>query len=212
MSNLTGTPGGIHAVAERVGDEFLLRAPDAEGRAVDTVLRREFAARMERDQAVRNEAMSGGLAGGGNLDPDLGRRWEAIDVANTAWVSRVIDRYGWPGYELVGKEGELAAFLLVQHADRQPQFQESCLVPLEAAVNAGDADPGHLAYLTDRVRVAKGEPQVYGTQIGWKDGKPQPHPIEDPERVDERRAAVGLGTLAEYMVHFQELAGGKDGD
>ena len=36
----------------------------------------------------------------------------------------------------------------------------------EAAVAAGDASPGDLAYLTDRVLVAQGEPQVYGTQWG----------------------------------------------
>ena len=34
------------------------------------------------------------------------------------------------------------------------------------AVAAADADPSDHAYLVDRVRVAKGEAQVYGTQWG----------------------------------------------
>ena len=27
-------------------------------------------------------------------------------------------------------------------------------------------------------------------------------PLEDPDRVDERRASVGLGTLADYVSHW----------
>ena len=74
-----------------------------------------------------------------------------------------------------------------------------------AAVDADDADPSDYAYLVDRVRVAKGEPQVYGTQWGSDaEGNPEPRtPIEDEAMVDVRRAAVGLGTIDDYL---EELA------
>ncbi len=67
-----------------------------------------------------------------------------------------------------------------------------------------EVSPGDVAYLTDRVLVNEGKPQVYGTQFHEVNGHPEPRPIEDPDSVDVRRAGVGLGTLAEY----RELIGG----
>jgi hypothetical protein len=50
----------------------------------------------------------------------------------------------------------------------------------------------------------EGREQVYGTQMtGEVGGGPTPWPIEDSEHVDERRAAVGLGPLDEYVARFQ---------
>jgi hypothetical protein len=52
--------------------------------------------------------------------------------------------------------------------------------------------------LLDRIRVFEGRPQVYGTSFDWDDGgQMSPIPIEEPEAVDDRRAEVGLPTLAE---------------
>jgi hypothetical protein len=93
---------------------------------------------------------------------------------------------------LVGERASRAAWLLVQHADQDVGFQKRCLPILRAAVEAGQAEPAVLAYLTDRVRVAEDQPQVYGTQYQDKDGEFGPHPIEDPDHLDVRRAEVGL--------------------
>ncbi|MFD9285232.1 DUF6624 domain-containing protein [Streptomyces mirabilis] len=71
---------------------------------------------------------------------------------------------GWPGEALVGRQAAGAAWLLAQHADRRPDFQRECLELLAAAVTAGDADPQHGALLEDRVLVAQGQRQVFGTQ------------------------------------------------
>ncbi|MFI0155851.1 DUF6624 domain-containing protein [Streptomyces lydicus] len=56
----------------------------------------------------------------------------------------------------------------------------------------------HLAYLTDRVLVSAGKPQLYGTQYSDDGNSLQPQPVHDPEHLDERRAAMGLDTAAEY--------------
>ena len=106
---------------------------------------------------------------------------------------------------MVGEDGALAAFLLVQHADRDPQFQKKCLPLLEAAVRVGEASASNLAYLTDRVLIAEGKPQRYGTQFQTVGGKSAPFPIEDAENVDARRNAVGLGPLAEYAKQIENM-------
>ena len=45
----------------------------------------------------------------------------------------------------------------------------------------------------------RNEPQTYGSQVRGAGGEPaSATPIVDPDRIDETRAAVGLGTLAAY--------------
>ncbi|MFF4306909.1 DUF6624 domain-containing protein [Streptomyces sp. NPDC001601] len=150
----------------------------------------ELHRRAERDQAARRLAVK-------TRD---GRDMRRIDADNTAWLEQVISQRGWPGIALVGERGADAAWLLAQHADLDPAFQRRALELLKAAVEAGDALPRHLAYLTDRVLVTAGEPQVYGTQY-TDDGDGSNlrlQPVADPDRLDERRAAVGLEPAAEY--------------
>ncbi|MFI1869417.1 DUF6624 domain-containing protein [Streptomyces jumonjinensis] len=159
-------------------------------------LRRELLERQAQDQAVR-------------LTPEADRseepyeRRRAVDQENTAWLRDVVARYGWPGHALVGKEAATAAWLLAQHADRNPGFQAECLDLLARAVTAGDADVRHGALLEDRVRVHRGEPQVFGTQLaGQGDGSLIPFPIVDPLGVDARRAAWGFEPLDDYIRSF----------
>jgi hypothetical protein len=52
--------------------------------------------------------------------------------------------------------------------------------------------------------MGRGERQRYGSQIGWDEEKGQNylHPLEDVDRVDEWRAAMGLQPLAQYLERF----------
>ena len=105
-------------------------------------------------------------------------------------------RMRWPGKSLVGRDGALAAWLLVQHADLDREFQKQCLPLLAEAVKKGEAGPDHLAYLTDRVRVADKEKQVYGTQFRVDErGRVVLAPMEDSAHADLRREDAGLPPL-----------------
>ena len=161
-------------------------------------LRAELLRRMAVDQAVR-ESVTAVLRRGADLDSASLARMAAVDSVNTAWVSGVLARWGWPGRSLVGSDGANAAFLLVQHADRDTVVQVRGLSLLERAYRAGEASGQQLALLTDRVAAARGEPQVFGTQADMKDGRVRLKPIADSAGVDARRAAVGLPPLREYV-------------
>lgn len=159
---------------------------------------------MEKsDQEIRR-LISEKYPSGRGIEPEDAARWEEIDSANTARLEEIIEARGWPGKSLVGEDGASAAFLIAQHADRDPDFQRRTLKLMEAAAAAGEANPRHLAYLTDRVRVKDGLPQVYGTQMTIADGVPVPHPIEDEANVDKRRAEVGLEPLSEYIERIRK--------
>ena len=96
---------------------------------------------------------------------------ERADSDNLPWIRQVIAEHGWPGRSDVGDDGAQAAWLLVQHADADPAFQRDCLGLLTSAVGQGEARRSHLALLTDRVLVAEGQPQEYGTQLRYRDGE-----------------------------------------
>jgi hypothetical protein len=178
----------------------------APGTPADPALRDELLAMLEIDQAVRT-----GIAPPGDTrtEQELFDAMDEVDAANKARLTEIFDEHGWPGWSLVDKDGSTAAWAIVQHADLDLAFQERGLELLQAAVDAGDASKGDLAYLIDRVRVAKNQPQVYGTQ--WSpnaEGEWMPRTIiEDEANVDARRAEAGLGTIAEYMLELEAAFG-----
>ena len=128
------------------------------------------------------------------------------DAARTERLAEILDEHGWPTYELVGEDGEDAAWAIAQHADLDPAFQRRALELLRPAVAAGQASPGNLAYLEDRVAVAAGQPQTYGTQVGCGPQGPEPAtPLADPAAVDALRTAAGLDPLADYFAEMTEI-------
>jgi uncharacterized protein DUF6624 len=82
------------------------------------------------------------------------------------------------------------------------------LKALEQAVIQGEAPALH-AMLNDRIRCFEGRPQRYGTQFDWNAaGELSPLPIEDPDTVDARRRAIGLGPPAEDLrARRRDIAG-----
>jgi hypothetical protein len=128
----------------------------------------------------------------------------ALDARHTARLKQIVDASGWPDSSLVGEKAAHAAWLLVQHADADPAFQRRCL-DLMARLPPGQVSAKDVAYLTDRVLLAEGKPQRFGTQFE-KDaaGKWVPKKLEDPEHVDERRRDAGLIPLADYARKMAE--------
>ncbi len=160
---------------------------------MDAELRAELLRRMEKDQAARRARDTAA--------------WQAADAENLPWLKQVIAEAGWPTASLVGEDGALAAWLLVQHADRDPRFQRQCLGLLTAAAEQGEASPAHVAYLTDRVLLAEGKQQEYGTQAIGRESGWAARNLRDPADVDERRARAGLRPLAEYLAGMLESYG-----
>ncbi len=151
-------------------------------------LRAQLVAMMERDQYEQS--------------PDYTGPWHGPQ--RTDRLRRIITRYGWPTFRMVGVDGATAAWVIAQHSDHDPAFQQQALELMRAAAAEGQADPVELAYLEDRTAVNHGRPQIYGTQVTCIDGEVAPRPLIDPERVDERRASVGLGPLQEYLDSFPD--------
>ena len=128
-----------------------------------------------------------------------------VNEANVARLTELLVER-WPGLRWVGPEATDAAWLLAQHADRSNELRRTWLPLLRDAVDSGDADPRHLATLTDRVAAVAGEQQVYGTIVMLaEDGEPEfPLPVADAGTLAARRAELGLPTLAAEAPYLGE--------
>jgi hypothetical protein len=169
-------------------------------------LRRELLGRVKADQDVRLQLIGEGPGAVKTSRAEkLEARLEQVDRANTRRMKEVVAAYGWPGRSLVGLDGAQAAFLLVQHADREPEFQKACLPLVERAFGDGEVPGEALALLTDRVLVAEGKPQLYGSQTTIEDGVMHVRPTAEAATLDERRARLGLPPIREYVKLLEEL-------
>lgn len=131
-----------------------------------------------------------------------------VDRQNTEWLKARVMKSGWPRISEVGKRTAFGAWLVAQHADLDPAFQRSALRLMEPLVAQGEISKTGYASLYDRTARALNIKQLYGMQLVCENGAWVPHPIEDPDRVDERRAALGLGTLAEHIARSSGPCGG----
>ena len=156
---------------------------------LNVALRDELLNMVEADQAIRGEA---------SKDPSAYR--PDVDHRHTKRMKQIIDEYGFPGKSQVGSGGAKAAWLLIQHADHEPEFQQRCLPLIHEAGLLGEIELERCAYLEDRVRLNTHRNQLYGTQ--WRVIEPtriSVRPLEDASRVDELRANLGIPPLRKLM-------------
>lgn len=124
------------------------------------------------------------------------------DSINLIKVKSILDEYGWPGPDIIGRKGNSALFLVIQHADLETQ--EQYLPMMRDAVEDGNASAADLALLEDRVALREGKRQIYGSQIGYDEDRKTYYvlPLEDPDNVNARRREVGLGPIEEYISNW----------
>lgn len=120
-------------------------------------------------------------------------------------LADVIKEYGYPGFRLVGPEGSHHFFVLVQHCDSIPRFQQRVLRLMRKAVSRQDADGKWYGYLVDRVALNAGKLQVYGTQITFNGQQALPKPLRKPATVNQRRAKLGMEPLEAYLAKATEF-------
>lgn len=131
----------------------------------------------------------------------LMRQFILIDMDNTAFLQRELAARGgrWWTVAEVGSDAAHMIWLLTQHADQTPEFQQYALEQMIPLLETGDVNRNNYAYLWDRVAVADGRPQRFGTQgrcMGPGDWVADE--IEAPaEEVNQRRADFDISMTFE---------------
>ncbi len=147
-----------------------------------------------RDQLIRS----------GELGNGYHEEMQALHNKNAEILEEIIDHIGYPTTEKVGIEASEAAWLVIQHAIGSPDFMRKCLKLLENSVSKTKVETINMAYLSDRIAVFEGRPQLYGTQFDWdENGQLSPNIYDDLNKVNERRKSLGLNSLEEQTASIR---------
>ncbi|MDE1206552.1 DUF6624 domain-containing protein [Tenacibaculum larymnensis] len=122
-------------------------------------------------------------------------------------VLEIFKEYGFVGFDIAGEEGSRNFWLVVQHLDTKPEFQEEVLKKMKIEIENMNASPENYAYLLDRVQLNMGEKQVYGTQVlyNWKVCQAYPKPLIDSINVNKRRNEIGMKALEVYLNEMSKM-------
>lgn len=135
---------------------------------------------------------------------------DSVFTTHEKRLQEIFNEYGFAGYDLVGEDGSMNFWLMVQHCDHNPEFQTKVLEKMKIEVGNKNADPRDYGLLVDRVQLNTGKAQVYGTQVtyNFNTGQAYPKTLGDSTNVNKRRESVNLEPLEVYLnkmtqMHFE---------
>ncbi len=170
----------------------------------DKPLQAELLAILDEDQKYRVQMSETQKKFGPNSKEinDLWKITNQKDSINLIKVKKILDEKGWVGKDKVGAQANSALFLVIQHSDLETQ--KKYLPMMKEAVTKGNASPGSLALLIDRIEIREGRKQIYGSQIGINQSNNTYYilPLTDPDNVDKRRTEVGLDPISNYVKNW----------
>jgi len=130
---------------------------------------------------------------------ELDEQQQKMHLEHMDKLDGMISSTGWVSSEKYGKTASEQAISIIKNApaERLGPYLDMLL----KAAQTGDANPADVAYVHDKLLMHRGKKQLYGTQIAFneKKGINDVYPIQDEANVDERRAKVGLGPLADAL-------------
>ena len=139
------------------------------------------------------------------LGDESDKYWDAVREAgriaeeNGEKLDSLISLHGWPRQNLVGQEQARAAALVILYSN--VKFQKKYVSEIEKGVEYGEIPGWYLAGITDKILIADGEKQLYGTQYLYNDSTQSYEiaPIENEAEVDKRRMELGMEALDDYL-------------
>jgi hypothetical protein len=115
--------------------------------------------------------------------------------ANVRRLREIIAQHGWPTVSMVGVRGATAAGMIASSARSDPAFQAEALRLMEPLLQRDEVPAMFYAGLYDSVHKS----QRFGMMMECVKGVIKPSkPLEDPQHLDERRAALGLPKLPQF--------------
>lgn len=169
----------------------------------------------DRDQAVREEVIRLSQQVPPSADSLMAAyaRMQAVDAENQRVVSDLLGR-GWP--EGLPDEANETIWLVIDHAGLGMQKRWMPLIQRQA--EAGRISKSSYATLLDRMLMREKRPQRYGTQtvsvsrmIEGDSTRMERQcwlwPVENPDRLDSLRDAMGLIPVAVYLREVERVYG-----
>lgn len=132
---------------------------------------------------------------------------DSVFTTHQKRLKQIFDEYGFVGFDLAGQDGSRNFWLMVQHSDHNPDFQQKVLEKMKIEADNENAIPSNYGLLVDRVNLNTGKKQIFGTQVTYnmETGQAYPKPLEDSSTVNERRKSIGLEPIEEYLNRMTEM-------
>jgi len=127
-------------------------------------------------------------------------RQQKLDARNVKIITRVLDNHGWLSREDVGEVGARAINAVMIHAPRGVKIKYY-LVMIDALRN-GKTDPQSVALFEDKLNLALGRRQHYGSQVITYEGKSTLWPVTDIAGLEARRREIRLLPIDTYIHLF----------
>lgn len=122
-----------------------------------------------------------------------------LDKSNLKQLKKLINKFGFPTIDKVGKKAHFSAFLMAQHAVNDREFMNFYLKETKLRLDSGTIVNKTYAYLIDRINELSGKKQIYGTQGQCVDGEYKfSSQVEDVNNVESLRKKIGLLSLNEF--------------
>ncbi len=93
------------------------------GRTKAEKLRIELLSMREKNASTREELADSGELGHNRYHPEI----KKVHESNNSRIREIITHIGWPTESIVREDGADAAWLIVQHAILESEFQKSAL-------------------------------------------------------------------------------------
>lgn len=127
---------------------------------------------------------------------------------NADLLEKFLDKYGWPFPQDYSEEVHEAAWFIAIHAISKPSLIKKVARIMYDAWKSGKISGKYYANFYDRIELYEGRKQLYGTHLypsktGWYAGD-----LKDPETVNERRKALGLQSLEDWIKESEEEGSG----
>lgn len=171
----------------------------AHGNGTDLKLKNRLISMYKEDQAVRSAPYRSGSA-----TRKLMERQKMTDSRLTLELERIVGQHGWPTITLVGLQASQDAAVILLHSPDH-SFQRKLLPKLEKLSEERQIVGSDVATLVDKILIADGKPQEYGTQFFFSKGRGCMYPVKDPAHLDERRSRVLLPPMHDYKQMLSSL-------
>jgi len=129
---------------------------------------------------------------------------DSINNENIQQVSNLLDSHGWPKQSTIGKEALVSIFLVMQHANLN--IQKKYLPLLVEAAKENETDKKSLAYLVDKINLAEGKKQIYGTQLDFDNETKTVYfnygTLINPHSINDRRDSMNLESMEKYLMNW----------
>ncbi len=91
--------------------------------------------------------------------------YEKNHIVNERKVKIILDKYGWPTKEMIGKQGNWTICNVIQHSDNEIRIKY--LPMMRKAAKDKKLEPRFLVRAEDRIATEKGDLQIYGGQMKY---------------------------------------------